>query len=82
VDFAAEVALYPLKTSNAGLVIDESIKSLEKLNLKYSVGPMSTQIYGTSEEVWSSLRSLFEKAQANGEVSMVVTLTNASHATH
>lgn len=80
-DCAAEVSLYPLKISDASSVINRSINSLNKLDLKYHVGSISTQLHGNSEEVWSGLRSLFEQAQANGEVSMVVTLTNASHET-
>ncbi|SHJ50305.1 Uncharacterized conserved protein YqgV, UPF0045/DUF77 family [Geosporobacter subterraneus DSM 17957] len=74
----AEVALYPLKTSHASEVINSSIDTLRNQGVQYSVGSMDTHIHGSEEQVWSSLRTLFDTAQRAGEVSMVVTITNAA----
>ncbi|WP_034328043.1 YkoF family thiamine/hydroxymethylpyrimidine-binding protein [Alkaliphilus transvaalensis] len=75
----AEVALYPLKTNNASQVINDSINTLQNQRVTYNVGSMDTHIQGNDEEVWNSLRNLFDEAQnSGGEVSMVVTITNAA----
>ncbi|MBM7616064.1 YkoF family thiamine/hydroxymethylpyrimidine-binding protein [Alkaliphilus hydrothermalis] len=74
----AEVALYPLKTNNATQVINDSISTLQNQRVSYNVGSMDTHIQGNDEEVWNSLKSLFNQAKHAGEVSMVVTITNAA----
>lgn len=75
----AEVALYPLKTSHATSIIDSSINALHGSNVNYSVNSMNTHISGNKEEVFKCLEKMFSKAEkSGGEVSMVVTITNAS----
>lgn len=75
----AEVALYPLKTSHATSIIDSSINALHGLNVNYSVNSMNTHIAGNKEEVFKCLEKMFSQAEkSGGEVSMVVTITNAS----
>lgn len=75
----AEVAVYPQKTTNASQVINESISALKDGNVDYMVGPMNTHFHGTEDEVFSSLRAVFDRAQSQGvEVSMVVTVTNSA----
>ncbi|NPV27392.1 MAG: hypothetical protein HPY81_08125 [Firmicutes bacterium] len=74
----AEVSLYPLKTNQASEIINESLTTLDRQNVDYKVGSISTHIHGNAEQVWASLRQLFDKAQAASEVSMVVTITNAA----
>lgn len=75
----AEVALYPLKTNNATNIINNSIQSLQGQGVSYQVGSMDTHIHGEEEQVWRSLKKLFDEAQSSGgEVSMVVTITNAA----
>lgn len=75
---SAEVAIYPLKTSNATNVINNSINALQNSNVRYSVNSMNTNLKGTREEVFNSLEAMFTEAENSGEVSMVVTITNAS----
>lgn len=76
----AEVALYPLKTSHASSVIDKSINSLQGSKVNYSVNSINTHITGTKEEVFKCLQTMFSEGEDNGnEISMVVTLTNASY---
>jgi len=74
----AEVSIYPLKTNNASNVITSSIDTLNSGNIDYKVGSISTHIHGSNTQVWDSIRNMFEQAQSQGEVSMVVTITNAA----
>lgn len=74
----AEVSIYPLKTSNASSVITSSIDALGGKGVDYKVGSISTHIHGNPQQVWESLRTMFDQAKSQGEVSMVVTITNAA----
>ncbi len=75
----AEVAIYPLKTSNATNVIDNSINILENSNVKYNVDSMNTKLTGAKTDIFRSLEKMFTEAEnTGGEVSMKVTITNAS----
>ena len=75
----AEVAVYPLKTSRASSIINNSINTLENINVQYSVNSVNTKITGTKEDVFNSLEAMFTEAESSGgEVSMVITVTNAS----
>lgn len=74
----AEVSIYPLKTGQSGAVINQSIESLHNYGVDYHVGSMSTHLEGDEEQIWESLKGMFRTARAAGEVSMVVTITNAA----
>lgn len=74
----AEVSLYPLKTTDASNIINNSIKSLDKQQLQYTVGSLSTHFKGEEQQVWAGLQAMFREAEKNGEVNMVVTLSNAA----
>ncbi|HHT26723.1 MAG TPA: hypothetical protein GXZ82_05695 [Firmicutes bacterium] len=74
----AQVSLYPIEAADADAVINASIAELDGEDIQYSVGPVSTHIQGDPTEVFAALQTLFERATAaGGEVSMVVTITNA-----
>lgn len=76
----AEVAVYPLKTSNATNVINKSIDTIKQSNVTYTVNSMNTHIVGSKQDVFQSLEKMFTEAEnSGGEVSMVVTITNASN---
>lgn len=75
----AEVAIYPTKTKNVSGVINHSIETLNETNLSYEVDSIKTHLSGSREEVFGSLQNMFDTAQSEGgEVSMVVTITNAA----
>jgi uncharacterized protein YqgV (UPF0045/DUF77 family) len=75
----AEVAVYPLKTSNASDVINRSIDALQGNKVQYSVNSMNTKLSGQKEEVFNSLKSMFAEAEnSGGEINMVVTISNAA----
>lgn len=74
----AQVALYPLKTNHATLVIDDAVNSLSNCNVNFKVNSLNTDIAGTTDDVFNSLKQLFNEAVIKGgEISMVVTITNA-----
>lgn len=74
----AEVSLYPQKTTNASQIINNSLNSVKQRNLQLDVGPISTRMQGSKEEVWDGLKTLFEQAQSQSEVNMVVTFSNSA----
>ncbi|MCY6369500.1 YkoF family thiamine/hydroxymethylpyrimidine-binding protein [Clostridium ganghwense] len=75
----AEVAVYPLKTSDATNVINNSINTLQNTNVNYTVDSMNTKITGTKEQIFDSLNKMFTEAEnSGGEVNMVVTLSNST----
>lgn len=75
---SAEVSLYPQKTTRASDIINESIQSLARQGINHQVGPISTRIQGSEEQVWSGIRSMFNTASSAGEVNMVVTFSNSA----
>lgn len=74
----AEVSVYPLKTTDASNIITNAINSLNNEGIEYSVGSISTRLRGNEEQVWNGLKDMFRSAQNSGEVSMVITMTNAA----
>ncbi|MCR4403163.1 MAG: Ykof family thiamine-binding protein [Firmicutes bacterium] len=75
----AEVSLYPMETPRSDDIINASLTALAAGGLSYDVGPLSTRISGSEDEVWHALRSMFERACGHGkEVAMVVTLANST----
>lgn len=75
----AEVAIYPLKTDDATNVINTSIDALGQGNVNYNVNSMNTRLKGSKAEIFDSLEKMFTEAENTGsEVSMVVTITNAT----
>ncbi|HHY33801.1 MAG TPA: hypothetical protein GX515_12430 [Firmicutes bacterium] len=75
----AEVSLYPMETPRSDDIINSSLTALAVGGLSYDVGPLSTRISGPEDEVWTALRSMFERACGHGtEVAMVITLANSS----
>lgn len=75
----AEVSIYPLKTNNATQVVNGAIQSLSQENIQYKVGSISTHVDGNDEQLWAGIKKAFDEAKKAGEVSMVVTITNAEH---
>lgn len=75
----AEVALYPLKTTNASNTIDSAIQTLDNTNVNYNVNSMNTHIAGSKQDIFNCLENMFTEAENSGsEVNMVVTITNSA----
>lgn len=76
---SAEVAIYPLKTSNASGVINNSIDSLQNSKVDYDVNSMNTRLTGSKQEIFNSLEKMFTEAEnSGGEINMVITISNAA----
>ncbi|MTI82962.1 MAG: hypothetical protein FH756_03480 [Firmicutes bacterium] len=74
----AEVSLYPQKTNNASQIINSSLESLNHYDLQANIGSVSSRLQGTEDQVWSGLKALFDQAQNQSEVNMVVTISNCA----
>ena len=51
--------------------------ALESKGLEPEVGPMSTFVVGEATRIFGAVREGFEHAAANGNVAMVLTVSNA-----
>jgi len=77
---AAQVALYPLGTTDPGEAIKEALAALDdglSPGVSYEVGEMSTVLRGDDDAVWRAVRRLFEAGAAGGgQVVLVTTVSN------
>lgn len=74
---SAHVSRYPLRQARLGAAIDEALDAFRRHGLNVQPGPMSTQVAGDEEKVFSALRQAFGRACRRGDVAMAVTLSNA-----
>lgn len=75
---SAQISLYPIEATDADAVINSSLQELQFQDLDFSVGPMSTEIKGDTDEVFQAIRRLFDRACSTaGEVSLVITISNS-----
>jgi len=72
-----QVSIYPLRQAKLSAAIDSALRIFEKYQLIYKKGEMSTLLEGEPEQIFKALKEAFEKASKLGDVSMVVTLSNA-----
>jgi uncharacterized protein YqgV (UPF0045/DUF77 family) len=73
----AQISLYPLRQSRLGAVIDRAVAALRQRNLRVEPGPMSTLITGPADELFPALQAAFDEAAKDGDVVLVVTVSNA-----
>lgn len=73
----AQVSLYPLRQAELSPTIESAWQVFEKHGLLYEKGSMSTLLQGESEQIFKALREAFEEATRLGDISMVVTISNA-----
>ena len=76
-DISAQVSLYPLRQPDLGPAIRAAWRIFEEHGLEVERGAMSTVVWGEEEAVMRALREAFDWANAEGEVVMVITLSNA-----
>jgi len=74
---SAQVSLYPLRQTELSPPIDSTLQVFEKYQLLYEKGEMSTLVHGEPEQIFKALKEAFEKAAEVGDVSMVITISNA-----
>jgi uncharacterized protein YqgV (UPF0045/DUF77 family) len=74
---AAQVSLYPLRQPHLSPAIEHALEVFRQYGLEVQPGSMSSIVMGEEEPLFDALRTAFLKAAEEGEVVMVVTLSNA-----
>ena len=74
---AAQVSIYPLHQPRLSPVIDKALDIFGQHGLEVAPGTMSSVVSGDGEELFSALKEVFQQTTEQGEVVMIVTLSNA-----
>jgi uncharacterized protein YqgV (UPF0045/DUF77 family) len=73
----AQVSLYPLRQPHLAPAIDKALDVFHCHGLAVAPGTMSSLITGEDETVFAALKEAFQAVSQQGDVVMVVTLSNA-----
>ena len=74
---AAQVSLYPLRQANLSPAIGVALSIFREHGLDVSEGTMSTLVSGEDGALFNALRDAFKVSAEQGDVVMVVTVSNA-----
>lgn len=74
---AAQVSIYPLRQPRLSPAIEEALEIFRKYRLDVTPGSMSSMILGDDDDLFAALKEAYQKVSQQGEVVMVVTLSNA-----
>jgi uncharacterized protein YqgV (UPF0045/DUF77 family) len=74
---SAQVSLYPLRQARLSPVINEAMDIFRERGLAVSPGVMSSIVSGDDEALFAAIRDVFRKNSEQGDIVMVVTLSNA-----
>jgi uncharacterized protein YqgV (UPF0045/DUF77 family) len=74
---SAQVSLYPLRRPSLGPAIDRALDLLRRRGLTVEPGRMSTLVSGPADALFPALQAVFERAAEDGDLVMVVTVSNA-----
>jgi uncharacterized protein YqgV (UPF0045/DUF77 family) len=77
VQVSAQVSVYPLRQEHLTPASDDALGIFRRHELNVKAGTMSTLIVGDNERVLSALEEAFDTTCRQGEVVMVVTLSNS-----
>ena len=73
----AQVSVYPLRQPHFSPAIERTLEVLRSHELAVDPGTMSTLVSGEDDAVFAALKEAFQEVAQQGEVVMVVTLSNA-----
>jgi uncharacterized protein YqgV (UPF0045/DUF77 family) len=76
-DVAAQVSLYPLRQPELSSVIERALAVFREHELEVTPGSMSTMVSGDCDRMFDALKQAFQVTAEQGEIVMVVTLSNA-----
>jgi uncharacterized protein YqgV (UPF0045/DUF77 family) len=76
-DVAAQVSLYPLRQPGLSSAIERALAVFREHELKVTPGSMSTVVSGDYDRMFDALKQAFRQAAEQGEIVMIVTLSNA-----
>ena len=74
---AAQVSIYPLREGRLSPSINRALDVFRAQGLEVAPGAMSSVISGDDEALFAALKEVFRQTSEEGEVVMVVTLSNA-----
>jgi uncharacterized protein YqgV (UPF0045/DUF77 family) len=74
---SAQISVYPLRQQHLGPAVEAVRHALQAEGLEPEVGPMSTLVWGEPGPMFAALREAFERAAGMGDVTMVISLSNA-----
>jgi len=74
---SAQISLFPLKQEKLSPTIESAWKILQEKGLDFQKGSMSTVVTGKAEDVFPVIQDIFSRSAERGQVSMVITLSNA-----
>ena len=74
---AAQVSLYPLRQTSLSPAIGVALSIFREHGLDVSEGAMSTLVSGEDGALFNALRDTFKVSAEQGDVVMVVTVSNA-----
>jgi uncharacterized protein YqgV (UPF0045/DUF77 family) len=77
ISLTAQISVYPLRQTRLSPAIDETVRLCQSHGLTVRPGPMSTLVAGDDDELFTALKAALRNAAAQGDVVMVVTLSNA-----
>lgn len=77
IGISAQVSLYPLRSAHVSPVIEQALRVFQVHGLVVRPGDMSTLVTGDDDAVFAGLKEIFAQAAQQGDVVMVVTLSNA-----
>lgn len=73
----AEISLYPLRTNDLGHAIEEFLGDLKAAGLTVQPGNMSSTVLGDVNAVFSTMGAAFAAAAEEGQVVLVMKVSNA-----
>jgi uncharacterized protein YqgV (UPF0045/DUF77 family) len=73
----AEISLYPLRTDDLGHAIGMFLADLKAAGLTVQPGNMSSTLSGDVRTVFSTIRAAFAAAAEDGQVVLVMKVSNA-----
>ena len=73
----AEISLYPLRTNDLRNVIGRFLGEMKAAGLPVQPGNMSSTVSGDVRMVFSTIRAAFEAVAENGQVVLVMKMSNA-----
>ena len=74
---AAQMSLYPLRQTHLSPAISIAANILKEHGLEVSSGPMSSLVSGDDEALFAAIKDIFRKSSDQGDMVMVVTISNA-----
>ncbi|MCL7453292.1 MAG: thiamine-binding protein [Anaerolineae bacterium] len=77
IGIAAQISIYPLRQPSLAPAIDTVLQVLQEHGLDVQPGAMSSLVTGDDEAIFAGLREAFVRATEQGEVVMVIAVSNA-----